>query len=278
MNESRKVFLETTIMVDALCKDKATKGKILEMLSRYDKSYTSNYARMEFKKGYLQNLIYLHGKVVNSAGVAEVFEAISKLSATPLRHKLGTTLELMTNFYGNIGKTRLPEVLKKYGDITLDEYQKEMLESYLSTLIRRSWRNFDTVVDEVINPTNCFVDIQPPQKKGKIFDNKPRTCDKSERKCQVRQFFNNNSADFCKILTKLKELPEPDTETSARRKSLKKILRVKNREIAKEDCWNCGDAIMVIEAPRDSDIFNNNEKHFIPVCEAVGKKSVGYSS
>lgn len=278
MNQSRDVFLETTIMVDAVCKDKATKEKIRKILSRYDKSYTSNYARMEFKKGALQHLIYLHGKVVNCKSISEVFEAITKLSATRLRNKLGSVLESVTNFYRDMGKTRVSEIRKKYRDITIDEYQKEMMESYLGTLIHRSWRNFDKVADEVINPTSCFVDIQGPKKKGRIYDNSPRTCDNSMQKCEVRKFFNDNNADFSKILKKLKELPEPDTETRNRIKSLKKILRVKKIDVRQKDCWNCSDAIMAMEAPQNSDIFNNNEKHYIPICEAVGKKSVGYSS
>jgi len=35
---------------------------------------------------------------------------------------------------------------------------------------------------------------------------------------------------------------------------------------------------MAVETPHDSDIFNNNQKHYIPICEALGKKSVGYDS
>jgi hypothetical protein len=56
MNEPRKVFLETTIMIDRLCKDNETKSNIGEILSNYDKTYTSNYARMEFKEDFYRAL------------------------------------------------------------------------------------------------------------------------------------------------------------------------------------------------------------------------------
>ena len=92
MNEPRKVFLETTIMIDRLCKDNETRSRIERILSNYDKTYTSNYARMEFKKGFLKNLVYLHGKVALSRNLTEVLDAISKLSATPQRHLLGSIL------------------------------------------------------------------------------------------------------------------------------------------------------------------------------------------
>ena len=278
MNEPRKVFLETTIMVDRLCKDNETRSKIEKILSNYDKTYTSNYARMEFKRGFLQNLVYLHGKVTLSRNLTEVLEAISKLSATPQRHLLGSILKSIKNFYRNIYQTKPSEIIEKYGDISIDEYLKEMAESYLSNLIRSSWRRFDKVVDEMINPMKCFVDIEAPRKAERIYDNTPRTCDKSKYKCEIRRFFNDNPDSFYKILKRLQGLPNPDTETTKRIKSLKEVLRLRKKDIGPKDCWNCSDAIMAVEAPHDSDIFNNNQKHYIPICDALSKQSVGYDS
>jgi hypothetical protein len=278
MNEPRKVFLETTIMIDRLCKDNETKSNIGEILSNYDKTYTSNYARMEFKRGFLQNLVYLHGKVALCRNLTEVLEAISKLSATPQRHLLGSILENIKNFYRNIYQTKPSEIIEKYGDISIDEYLKEMAESYLSNLIRSSWRRFDKVVDEVINPMECFVDIKSPRKVERIYDNTPRTCDKSKYKCEIRRFFNNNPESFSKILKSLQDLTNLDTETTKRIRSLKEILRLRKKDIMPKDCWNCSDAIMAVEAPHDSDIFNNNQKHYIPICDVLSKQSVGYDS
>ena len=265
-------------MVDRLCKGNEAKNKVKKILSNYEKSFTSNYSKMEFKKGFLQNLIYLHGKVSNSKSLADVYEAISKLSSTPKRNLLGTVLEALHTFYRYSPKVKVSDIHKKYGDITPEEYQKEMIESFLNLLIQRSWTKFDNLVDEMINPTKCFVDIQPPEKKNNIFNNKNRTCDKSMKECEIRKFFNDNYEIFSKILQKLKEIDDPDTETKNRTKSLKTILRVPKRSVIEKDCWKCGDAIMSVEAPEDSDIFNNNQKHFTPICEAIGKSSVGYNT
>ena len=278
MNKPQKVFLETTIMIDRLCKDRETKSKIEKILSNYNKTYTSNYARMEFKKGFIQNLVYLHGKVVQCKDLTDVFEAISRLSATPKGHLLGSILENIKNFYKKIYQTKPSEIIKNHGDISLDEYLKEMAESYLNNLIRNSWRRFDKVVDEMVNPMKCFVDIEPPRKLGSIYDNTPRTCNKSKYKCEIRKFFNDMPESFTDIFNRLGNLHNPDTETINRIRSLREILRVRKRDIRTKDCWNCSDAIMAVEAPNDSDIFNNNQKHYIPICEAIGKKSIGYDS
>lgn len=276
MSTKQEIFLDTTIMIDCLCKGKEAKRRIEEMLLKYEKSYTSRYAKMEFKKGLLQNLIYLHGKIVQCTNLREVFGAISKLSATPQRSKLSSILENIELFYQKIWNKRPSQIMEKYGDVTIDEYLKSAAESFLNRLIRQSWQKFDRITDETINPTYCFVDMDGPRKSGRIYDNTPRTCDKSKFRCGCRNFFNNNFKNFTSILDRLKALPNPDNETINRIRSLKQILRVRNREIRQKDCWYCGDAIMAVEAPNGADVFNNNQKHYVPICEAIGKRSVGY--
>lgn len=276
MNKVKKVFLDTSVMVDRLCKDNVTKNRVEKILSRYDKRYTSNYTRMEFKRGPLQYLVYLHGKVALCENLTEVFATIRKLSATHQRNRLSSVLENVENFYKRIYETKPSEIIKEYGDISLDEYCKEMAESYLSNLIHNAWRKYDKVVDELINPTKCFVDIKAPQKEGKLYNNKPRTCHSSKYKCENRRFITNQTEKFAKILQKLKEIPDPDDETKKRIKVLKEVLRKPKMEIRVEDCWRIGDAIIAVEAPEEADIFNNNQKHFVPICEAIGKGSVGY--
>lgn len=277
MIANKEIFLETTIMIDRTCKGIKSKKKVEEVLSSYERSYTSKYAKMEFKKGLLQNLIYLHGKIVQCNNLTEVLEAISKLSVTPQRNKLSSVLESVVLFYKNIWDKTPSEIIEKCGDVTLDEYLRNSAESFLNRLIRQSWREFDRVVDEIINPTSCFVDMEGPRRTGRIYDNSPRTCDKSNFRCGCRDFFNENSESFSKILDRLKALSNPDNETINRIRSLKKILRVKKREIRSTDCWYCGDAILAVEAPDGADVFNNNQRHYIPICEAVKKRSVGYS-
>lgn len=278
MSANQEIYLETTIMIDRLCKGIETKRRVEQVLTKYRKSYTSRYTKMEFKKGFLQNLIYLHGKIVQCNNLNEVFSAISKLSVTPQKNKLRTILESISVFYKNIWSKKPSEIIETYGDITIDEYLKNNAESFLDRLIRKSWKEFDNVVDETINPTNCFIDMEDPRKIGRIYDNTPRTCDKSKLRCGCREFFNRNSQKFSAIREKLKVLPNPDNETVNRIRSLKKILRVSNREIRSQDCWYCGDAIMAVEAPNGADVFNNNPMHYIPICEAIKKRSVGYGT
>jgi predicted nucleic-acid-binding Zn-ribbon protein len=266
-------------MTDYLIKNNITKEKVDDVLTNFNKKITSNYVRMEFKKGPLQYLIYLHNKIVACRDMAEVHQAIRELSAGYQRNRLSSILEHVEKFFKKYYKSRPSEIIKECGDIELGYFLREKAISFLSNLIRPSWRKFEKVVDELINPMECFIDIQAPYRKGisKVYRNNPRTCEKSPSKCKIREFFNDNSSAFGNILRRLKEIDSPDQETIKRIRSLKKILRVKKREVRVEDCWNCSDAIIAVEAPDEAAIFDNNRRHYDPICEAIGKRSIGYN-
>ncbi len=271
--KDKKIFIETTIMTDYLLKDK---NKVNNVLYNYNRKITSNYVRMEFKKTPLNYLIYLHNKAVSCKNITEVHEAINKLSSNYHKYRLLSTLENVTNFYKNVFEKRPSEIIIECGNMTLNEYLREKAISHFSLLIRKCWRKFDETVDEIINPMECFVDIQPPYKKGRIYRDDTRTCKKSQNKCNIRGFINENRGTFNNILNKLQEMGAVDQETKKRRKSLKRILRTENKQVTIEDCRACSDAIIAVEAPEGAAIFNNNKKHYDPICDAIGKKSIGY--
>ena len=142
-------------------------------------------------------------------------------------------------------------------------------------------------MDEVVNPMKCFVDMQAPQEDGRFFNNKPSQCTGSQVKCDIKQFFIDNRGAFEKIQVKLKSLPSEkiDSETHQRISSLNNIFPLlsanrgfSNKEPKKavQRCWKCGDAILAVTASADLDILNHNKKHYDPICEAIGKKSISY--
>lgn len=240
---------------------------------------------MEIKKGFLQGLVYLHGKCVRCESIDEVFEVISNLSATPRRHLLGTVLEAIVELFRDIRAVTPSDIIDKYGDIPVSQWQKNQCKNMLRNYIRTFFKKVDKMVDEIVNPMNCFVDIQPPRLEGEFFNNAPRLCTGSQRECNIKQFFIDNAGQFTKIRDKLKSQSKKgiDTETQQRITSLSEILRLlpynrkfSNKEPNVKNCWRCGDAILAVTVSSDADVLNHNKKHYESICEAIGKKSISY--
>jgi hypothetical protein len=152
--------------------------------------------------------------------------------------------------------------------------------SFLRLWIRSLLASIDKFFDEIMNPMNCFPDLEKPVRKGNLFENKPCRCNESQRECDIKDFFLRNQIEFTKILEKLKGLQETevDNETRQRISALKKIMKKRlrtstthfsNKTQDEQMCWACGDAIHAVLAPREARVITRNEKHFRPICEAI---------
>lgn len=288
MNSNREVFIETTSIIDYIFKTKYF-VQIKNILDNYDKKTTAHYVKMEIKRGFLQYLVYLHGKVVRCESLGEVSEAINKLAATPQQHRYKTAWEAIEEYFKSIDKTKPSDIIKKYGDIPLSQSLKIDCEGYLRSIIRRLFRNVDRVVDEIVIPMKCFVDIESPRELGRLFDNTPSKCTGSQVECNIKQFFRDNEEAFTKIRDKLDSKSKKekiDNETQQRISSLHKIFRLlplNNRKFSNKEpekvvqlCWRCGDAILAVTAPANADVLNHNRRHYDTLCDAIGKRSISY--
>ena len=260
-----------------------------ELLSSYSTRVTAQYAKMEVKRGFLHNLVLLHNKIVLCERWSDVQQYISNLSSSPRRYQLGTILDALTRFWKAVEDRRPSELAKKFGDIPQSQILKRDTLSFLRLWIRGLLASIDKFFDEIMNPMNCFPDLEKPMKKGDLFENKPCRCNESQRECDIKDFFLQNRSEFDMILQYLKALPasEVDNETRQRISALKKIIKKRlrtatmqfsNKTQDEQLCWACGDAIHAVLAPADAAVVNRNEKHYKSICEVLSKECVVYSS
>lgn len=272
-----EAFLETTAVVDLLFKDKVTTGKIRAILASYDVKYSSQYVRMEIKRGVLRHFVFLHNKAVECKQLSEVYACITRLSSTLMRNKLSTVLKAVEDFYREFEQRELKDIPAGQKPA---EFQKLMLAASLRTRIRRFWTAFEKAVDVVLDAPECYkrtYTLKPPTFDGKVFDNTFSNCDKYKPGiCRLRDFCNQNEPGLTAIQSHLSTAKSVDVETQKRLKAIKEVLRVKKRDILQKECWWMGDAVLILEAPEGSDIINGNCKHYDPMCAAVGKVSVCY--
>jgi hypothetical protein len=279
------VFIETTAVVDATLKPEYQRA-IRSILDSHSTRISSRYVRMEIKRGVLQNLVYLHNKMVNCQKWSEVAASVSRLSASPQKHKLSTALEALAIFWTTIENKTSKDMEKDHGGpIAISEYLRNRSIYFLRVSIRRLWRNVDRIADSYLDPMSCFVDISPPKMDGELLDNQPRTCEKSAVECSIKNFFAYERVSFESILEALHSLGDKaDPETKKRVKSLRNILRMlpsssrkfSNHQQNAAECWNCGDAILAVMAPPHSTVLQRNPRHYDPICAALKKKTVTY--
>lgn len=278
-----KIYLETTAVIDATVKKCP---ELIDIIKSSTEKYTSQYVKMEIKKGFLNNIVLLHNKICNSEKWSDVQEYISRLSSTPLRNMLSTMLQGLASCWKSIEDQRPPDLVKKYGGLPFTQIMKQHSLSFLRTWIGMVMRKVDRISDEYINPMKCFKDIDPPVRDGELFWNKPVNCSGSAIECDIKKFFLDNYSDFQKIFQGLKSLRdnEIDNETKKRRKALKEILKIlqystrgfSNHSQNQKLCWACGDAIHAVLAPSGAVVVNQNEKHFNDICTFIGKVSLSY--
>lgn len=272
-----EAFLETTAVVDLLFKDNATRDPIRHILKEYAVKYSSQYVRMEIKRGVLRHFVYLHNKAVECRTLAEVQACISGLTSTPQKNKLATIQKAIEDFYREFERVefgRLPH------DQRPAQFMKHMLAAFLRIRIRRFWAAFEKLVDVVLDGAECYKHryvLGPPKFDGKVFDNTLANCDRFKPGiCRVRDLCNENESALTLIHSHLSTLETPDAETLKRRSAIKEVLRVPDRTILQKACWQMGDAVLVLESPNGAEILNGNCKHYDPLCKSVGKTSVCY--
>ena len=280
---SRIIYLETTAVIDSVFKAFPDINSIVNSSKR---KLTSQYVKMEILKGFLSYLVLLHNRLVQTNNWSEIQQYISNLSQASRRYHLGAILDALTAFWKKIDQKR-PTVSADKPRMTFSEIFLRDIRSFLRIWIRDFFKRIDALADEVLNPMNCYVDIKPP----KLIDNlfvTPSRCPNSTSECEIKKFFEDNLKDFTLIFEKLNQLPQNviDEETKRRMAALNKIIKKllhRNRDFSNYSqreklCWDCGDAIQVVISPPDALVVNRNERHFKPICEAIQRECMTYSS
>ncbi|MBU1863721.1 MAG: hypothetical protein KKH94_08680 [Candidatus Omnitrophica bacterium] len=268
----KSVFVETSIMVDRIFKDRTAKYDAV--CSNYGKKISSQFVRLEVKKGFLSYCILLYNKAEQCTTVDQVVSYVHTISSGPARHRLSSMLELIVKWLKETHATVVSQIDPIF--ITLGDYQIHHLRAFLKNVIEKGWYFFDIVIDDVINEIGAFNDLPGPQynSEKKLFNNSMPTQYVKDNVEMIFCYVCKNAGKFSAIRERLKKETE-DHETKKRITAIKEILKHRgNPSLAQ--CQYCGDALIVVEAPDDSVIFTNNMKHVKPIAEAINKAVVGY--
>jgi len=262
-----RVFLDTTIQIGRMLGDEDKKKEIDEILSQFNKILTSTYVKMEFRRRLIRDLVYINNVSQDSKNYAEIYKRIEKLPPEQIRKIKGC----IAAFYKFFSENAKDKVDGNLGAILLEKSR-----SYFKKTVEAMWYGFNKGINEILDETGCYLAKSGPILEGDKYDNRMKTCKRTDKNCKIVEFLIQNKETFEKIYVKLQNILESDLDTEQRKIKdvLENVLKSPEYLADKKNCWNCGDAIITVESPNDAKIFTTNVKHFEPMCSEVGKELI----
>lgn len=265
MRKNSKLFLETTIQIERFSADTNKKEKIDKAISRFKRILSSTYVKMEYKRRFIQDMVYLYNEALLGAKTfADVWYRIDKLRSDYHNRKIKGIIASFFRFFSDI---KDEELLGPSGKALLE---KAIL--YFRSSIEVAWESFSLEIHEIINETECYNAKTGPSLTGEKFYNRSIRCKKENINCKIVDFFIENREFFIKIYEKLSQMDNLDNEQQKVMNILEKALKHPQIMADQKNCWNCGDAIIAVESPADAVLFTTNMKHFEPICSEINKK------
>lgn len=267
MKQNRKLFLETTIQIDRFSADPEKKDKIDKIISQFIQILSSTYVKMEFRRRFIQDLVYLYNEALLGAETfADVFARIDKLHSEFHKRKIKG---IIASFYRFFSDTKDEKISGTLGKVILEKARE-----YFKQIILAAWESFDFGINTILNEINCYHGLRGPVQKGGKFDNRMSKCKKADIRCKIQEFFIRNMETFRKIYDKFSQMDCLDSEQQKMKNILEKALKYPQNMADRQNCWNCGDAIIAVESPTDAVLLTTNIKHFEPICSEIGKECI----
>jgi hypothetical protein len=261
---NNKAFLDTTVLADALMKPNGEGQVARDSFKKFSECLIPQYAIKEFKAGVLRNYVWLHTKAVLLASYGDVVHSLTKMWAK--RNLSATALRAFADFENSISKRMPSDLGSKFPGQTIGQIQKAELETWLRTLIFRSWRKRHKI-GTVLRPLDCYFDTDLKLRVDGVIDDKPVRCGVED--CCLRVQLVVRKTDIAKMLAVFDELPTK-AETGKRKEALKHLYRTPNRYLTEKQCVSLGDAVFALQCPSEATLLTTNIADHLPLGRALG--------
>jgi hypothetical protein len=178
------LFLDTTAHFNRQSTRQEVREEIDRLISSVRITGTSTYSRLEFKRSFVQDLAYLHGKLRQFRSLRAAFGHLSRLQ--PRQHrKLSRVLAHLERFYQDApgGERETVEAI--------------LLAIEANALTVMEW--FDESVDYVADGTGCVRSKEIPRLIRGHLDVAVRSCRVEDVRCRIHRFFVENRPTFGRI-------------------------------------------------------------------------------
>jgi hypothetical protein len=259
-------YIDTTIIVDALLKDRATRDTATKALKRFSSTQLPVYAIKEFKAGALSYLAWLHNKLVDTGAVGKTITAIHAVMKRQ-QGRAATALEAMANgLQESLGKAT-PHILLQQHGRTADDIICAELRIMLRYRIISGWSQRRSITTRVIQPLSCYPERDPIYRNGRIVLG-PATC-VVIGECCFADALRARPSDVGKVE---RAAADNGKLSAAARSVLHDLARGSKSPVTNQKCRSLGDAYFALFAPSSSTILTTNVNDHAVLAGALGKK------
>lgn len=257
-----KVFVDTTILTDALLKCNQQGEVAVQALKRCPESVLPVYAIKEFKAGPLDYFVYLHNKLYSTKSLAKTTRAIAQLIGFQ-RNRAKTALDAMADL-------QLPGVQRKM----TDEELADLYRIQLARLILSAWGKRRKITSSVTDELICYAEQGPNiEIRTGYISNSGKLCKlHGTDECCMSRDLKQRKRDLELLLEAMRG--REGREHTRRRAVLHKLANTPKRTMTSRDCADLGDAFFALNAPMDAPILTTNLKDHGPLAAALGKSVI----
>jgi hypothetical protein len=264
-----KTYLDTTVLVDAICKYNTEGGKdAKKAISSFRESLLPQYAIKEFKAGPLRRYVWFHNKIVLLGSYHKALVALQKISLARGRYA-STIIEALSEISYSSRKVTLEQLQAKYGKTaTRDQFDTDSYRLALKAKVFVSWEQRNRIAKRRVDDLACYVEASPSEVR-KMIEIDPTTCKRGVT-CTIAARMAKEPDIVSKMLRANEALPT-SPEHSGRSSALKEAASGSLRDFGNKQCRRLGDAAFVFCCPTDAVLLTTNPRDHRPLADAIGK-------
>lgn len=257
------VHIDTSLQVER-CKVQKKAQVVEEELRSFCFKSTSSFAKLEFKRAWLQRLSYLYSATQKVSRVDELIGYISdKLCSHPgHRRRLSTCLQGIESFLARVNE-----------DISSTS-QLVRLRIHIRNAILGAYVWWDSSVTHEYDGTGCVrAAEQPKQLGGGRLDVSIPRCKQGETGCTINEFFEKNKDYFVAIGQAIDRLGDQASKELVTAKGIIERAEKHSPHLCDSNiCLKLGDCLIAIDGLNMDCFAANNDKEWQLLSDVLGKK------
>ena len=259
------LHIDTSVQIER-CKGTETAGSVERVIKDFKFKTTSTYAKLEFKRAWLQRLAYLHSASFKVERDDQLLEYVNKkLGAHPAhRRMMSTCLQAIISFLLQINGPLTPQA-------RLLRLRSHIRSSVLGA--HTWWTEYS--VEHEFDGTGCIRAQEKPTERGGVLDVSIPKCNRSNINCSIHQFFSENLDVFLYIKSRIEALGQSASDELKRAneiisKSMDDPTHLCNTKI----CAAIGDVIIAVDGIKMGCFAANNDKEWVFLANVLSKKLI----